>query len=168
MYIPTTLILSWWELSKCLSPPLTCDQSFFLSITPLAVRYLYTRHRRAKATIWYKGHATKTVGPTSYLLSRFSLLNYAPHLEVAEYRDINQKKANKLSLFIYFFVSFLVLLFNIYVISLPFFDLVHEKLLWLSVDWPTTGILTSPSLLDTLVQSCGYPFHLQISLSRNS
>ena len=122
----------------------------------------------SKSTIWYKGHATKTVGPTSYLLSRFSLLNYAPHLEVAEYRDINQKKANKLSLFIYFFVSFLVLLFNIYVISLPFFDLVHEKLLWLSVDWPTTGILTSPSLLDTLVQSCGYPFHLQISLSRNS
>ena len=111
------------------------------------------------------------VGPTSWMkISPIEILvtraceptlhepNYALHLEVAEY--INQKKANKLS---FFFSKFFLGFFNIL-----FFLGISPREAAMAIGRlanhrnPHVAILAL-ALLDTLVQSCGYPFHLQIS-----
>ena len=114
-------------------------------------QYVHHQHQR-KLTIlnlyYKKAMLQSPTGPSSWMkISPIEILvtraceptlhepNYALHLEVAEY--INQKKANKLSLCFYFGLGIL----SYYHFSL---GLVHEKLLWLSVDWPTTEILMSP------------------------
>ena len=139
--------------------PLPRDQSISFKFSPhYKLQYVILTYLSTSTAYIIKAMLHSPTGPTSWMkISPIEILvtraceptlhepNYALHLEVAEY--INQKKANKLSFLFWlaFYIGFFITLF---------LDLVHEKLQWLSVDWPTTEILTSPfSLLPSSTHS---------------
>jgi len=83
--------------------------------------------------------------------------NYALHLEVAEY--INQKKANK---YVVYIVRGPMFAHYFYFLSGSPREAAMSIARLANHRNPHVATL-SLALLDTLVQSCGYPFHLQIS-----